>query len=403
LETWKRNVWILWFGVILASSSYFMIVPFLPLFLKLNLHVPDAHLNLWAGTLFSVSFLISSLLAPYWGSLADRYGRRRMILRAGIGLAIVYLLGSAVQNPWELLGVRILHGLVSGFVPASIALVATNTPERNMGWALGVMSTAGSTGGILGPLFGGVLSHFLGMRLSFVAASVLLILATFLVWKWVKEQNVNPAKPRSRIREDLKIAWHNRPLLFLLVLLVIVNISILILEPLLTLYVVNLQGRTNGAELVSGIIFSASGIASILFAPLWGKRGQTIGYTRTLILTLLGAGILNIAQLAAHTVWTFGLIRFLYGVFLSGVFPTINALVVQHTDSEFRGRAFGLTTSANQMGALIGPLLGGILGGWFGIHAVFVITGVLLIMTSWSVWSFGKEKLLVSPQQTIKA
>ncbi|UOF92244.1 MFS transporter [Fodinisporobacter ferrooxydans] len=394
MESWKRNLWILWFGVLLVSSSYTMIIPFLPLFVS-QLGVAH-HVKVWAGILFSVTFFFSFLLAPYWGSLADKYGRRSMIIRAGIGLIVTYGLGAFVQTPWELLGVRVLHGLVSGFVPGSIALVATNTPEKHMGWSLGMMATASSTGGILGPLVGGILSHLFSIRASFLIASALLVIATLLITLFVKEENFHPGKPRSRILSDLNIAFHNRPFVAMLVILIIVQISIMILEPLITLYIKDLQGRMEGTVLLSGIIFSAAGIASILSAPRWGKIGQKQGYRNVLILSLAGGGLLNIAQLFAHTVWMFGLIRFLYGLFIAGVFPTINAMIVERTDAEFRGRAFGLSTSANQFGSMVGPLVGGVLGGWLGIQYVFVITGILLSLTAIAViWANRKSQQLV--------
>lgn len=391
MANWRRNLWILWFGVILSSSSYTMVVPFLPLYL-LKLGVDNSSVKLWAGLVFSVTFLMGAIMAPIWGSLADKYGKRQMVIRAGLSLVVVYALGAIVQNPWELLGVRILHGFVSGFVPASIAIVATNTPEEHMGWSLGVMETAGATGGILGPLLGGALSAIFGMRLSFVIASVLILFASLLVWKFVVEENFTKGKPKSRIVDDIKEAWHNRPLMQMLLLLIIIQIAFLILQPLLTLYIADMQGGTEGAEFASGIVFSVAGLATCIAAPQWGKIGQKRGYVLTLLIGLFFAGGLNMAQVFTHHIWSFSIVRFLSGLFIAGVLPAINAIIVDRTEAEFRGRAFGLATSANQVGAMIGPMIGGVLGGWLGIQVVFVLTGVMLISTGFTFWTLSKKK-----------
>ncbi|MGZ4106118.1 MAG: MFS transporter [Tumebacillaceae bacterium] len=391
MESWRRNLWILWFGVILSAGSYTMVVPFLPLYL-LKLGVDNDSVKMWSGVVFSITFLVGAIMAPVWGSLADKYGKRQMVIRAGLSLVLVYALGAIVQNPWEMLGVRVLHGLVSGFVPASIAIVATNTPEEHMGWSLGVMETAGATGSILGPLIGGGLSAVFGMRLSFVVASVMILFASLLVWKFVVEENFVKGKPKSRIADDLKEAWHNRPLMQMLTLLVVVQIAFVILQPLLTLYVADMQGGTEGAEFASGIVFSVAGIATCLAAPQWGKIGQKRGYILTLLLGLFFAGGLNMMQVFTHNIWSFSVVRFLSGLFIAGVLPAINAIIVDRTEPNFRGRAFGLATSANQVGAMIGPLIGGWLGGWLGIQFVFVLTGVMLLATCFTFWSLSKRK-----------
>src|SRR5690554_2368607 len=118
--------------VLLCSASFTMVIPFLPLFL-IELGVDKEYVNLWAGLVFSAAFLFGAVMAPIWGSLSDKYGKKKMIIRAGISLAIVYGLIAFVTNPWELLGARALHGLVGGFVPAAMAIIATSSPDRNLG------------------------------------------------------------------------------------------------------------------------------------------------------------------------------------------------------------------------------------------------------------------------------
>lgn len=385
--SWKRTVWILWFGSLLTNASYTMSVPFLPLYLIQELGVAKSDANLWSGVIFSISFLVGGIMAPYWGALADKSGKRRMVLRAGFSLVVVYSLGAFVQDPWQLLVVRILHGFVSGFVPASMAIVASTTPEKHMGWSLGLMQTAGATGGILGPLMGGVLAEVFGMRMSFIASSVCVLFATLLVMKFVQETPVLPAKQRTRIADDLKVAWNNRPILRTLTILIIFQTALAVLQPILTLYVADLQGKLEGSVLSSGLIFSLSGIAMIIAAPYWGRWGQKHSFRSTLLIALIGGGVLTIAQVLPNNLLTFGAFRFAIGLFMAGILPACNAIVVENTDPDFRGRAFGLTTSANQFGAMIGPLIGGFMSGYLSIPFTFAITGALLLLNAGIVFA----------------
>ena len=154
---WRKNLWTLVAAVMLCGSSYTMIIPFLPIYL-LELGVAQTDVKIWSGIIFSVTFLVAALLAPYWGRRADRSGKKKMIMRAGFSLAVVYFCGSLVHSPVELLGVRVLQGVANGFVPAAMAIVATSTPPDQLGFSMGIMQAGLVVGGIIGPLIGGVLS-----------------------------------------------------------------------------------------------------------------------------------------------------------------------------------------------------------------------------------------------------
>ncbi|MNJ55503.1 drug efflux system protein MdtG [compost metagenome] len=162
----------------------------------------------------------------------------------------------------------------------------------------------------------------------------------------------------------------------------IVTASVMVLEPLLSLYVLDLGASASDASFSSGIIFSAVGISTVLAAPVWGKIGERIGYRNTLMIGLLGGGLGNILQVFFHDLFGFGTLRFIYGLFFAAVFPALNALIVQTTESEFRGRAFSLNQSAAQLGNMMGPITGGTLAGWISIPVVFVLNGLLLVITA---------------------
>lgn len=383
-------MWILWVGVLLCSSSYSMAVPFLPLFL-LDLGVTEKSVNLWAGVVHSSAFLVGALMAPLWGALADKYGKRKMVIRAGLSLAIIYGLVALVQTPWQLVGVRMLHGLVGGFVPASMAIVASLAPKEKLSWSLGIMQAGSMSGGIVGPLFGGVLATWFGQRMSFVAAAILILLAALAVIIWVREGEGAVAKPKGSMIQGIRDAFHKKQLVYLLGLLLAFQLAINMILPLLTLHIVNLEGTKEGAVLSSGFVFALIGIAGIIAAPLWGRAGEKQGYIRILSICLLAAGSVVSLQFFVDNLPLFIVVQTIYGLFVAGIVPMINTLVVSNTDEQFRGRSFGLTTSANQMGAMIGPLLGGALGFALDIHWIFVSTGLCLFVAGLFVLSRGRK------------
>lgn len=381
-NSWKRNLFVLWVGTFLVSMAYSVSIPFMSIFLQEDLGV-QSHLELWTGVVFAITFLAAALIAPFWGSMADKYGRKPMMLRAGICLSIAYFLYYIVDNPYELIAVRIVEGLLAGYIPSAIALVATNTPEKHVGYALGIISTSSATASILGPLLGGVVSHLIGTRETFLLAGVMVLVAFVIAWVWVKEPSfVKSEAKRSAVLNDLKEAATNRTLVSALFIVFITSTSIMILEPLLTIYVLKLGSSQSTASLHAGIIFSAVGVATLIAAPRWGKFGSKVGYEKVLFIGLIGGGIGNLLQILFHDLIGFGTLRFVYGLFFAAVFPALNAFIATHTEPGFRSRAFSLNQSANQMGLLLGPLIGGFLATQMSIPIVFVINGCLLLLVA---------------------
>lgn len=213
---WKTTLVILTLSAVLMSLSYTMLIPFLPMYLIEELGVEQSRANFWSGLVFSVSFLISGVMAPIWGAMADKRSRKLMALRAAILLAVSYALGGIVQNEWQLLAMRCFQGFASGLWPACLAIMASTVPRERIGLAMGIMQGGMTAGGVLGPFFGGALAELFSMRMTFFIGGAALAVITLLILFFIHEPPRKEQKKAAAAREKtslLKIPVVQRMLL----------------------------------------------------------------------------------------------------------------------------------------------------------------------------------------------
>jgi len=371
----RRNLTILWIGAYLTSASWSLVIPFLPIYLR-QLGVPSAHLSTWTGIAFSATFVTAVVCSPIWGAWADAVGRKPNLLRSGVAITVVMLgLGNA-SAPWVVVVWRLLNGALSGFIPASFALVAATVPEKRIGRSLGVLQSGPAAGAITGPLIGGLLVQLWGIHWTFYLAAAAQLTATVLVYALVRE----PEPPRRGLRldvlGDLRAAVRNPLLVAVLATTVLVQLAVTIVEPLITIYVGEFPG-VSAVPLLAGLLFSLVGVASVLCSPAWGRWGERLGYRRIVLLGLIGAGVGNALQLLAGSLWAFGGVRLGIGAAYAGATTGLNTLAAVSVEDAFRGRAYGILTSSQQVGNLCGPLIGGFWGDAFGIRSSFGLSAAV--------------------------
>lgn len=382
---WKAVLAILTCNVVLMSASYTMLIPFLPMYLINELGVTSDNVNMWSGIIFSVTFIVSAVMAPIWGKLSDKKGRKPMAVRAGVGLAITYFICGIVSSPIQLMFARILQGFAAGLWPAELAIMSSYAPKEKLGFCMGVMQGALTAGGVIGPLLGGVLASVFGMRVSFFISAGALALITLITLIFIKEPPREAKTPEqlALAKEAEKVNLLKVPMIRrMLECAVVIQMAILILQPILTLYVAELHHSMDNVIMLSGMVFSLGGFAGAISAPLWGRYGQSHGFFRTMCITLAGTGFILIIQSIPSTLTPFAILQFVCGLFYAGVYPSINSILVKKSLAEQRGRIFGLMFAAQQIGSTIGPLVGGFIGTFFGLKFVFIFAGILMFITS---------------------
>lgn len=384
---WKFCLAILTCNVVFMSASYTMLVPFLPMYLTRELGVDAASVNLWSGVVFSSSFAVSAIMAPLWGKLADKKGKRLMAMRASFLLAISYFLGGIVQTPLQLVLMRMFQGFAAGLWPMELAIMTTLAPKEKLGLSLGVMQGALTAGGVIGPLFGGILAELFGMRPSFFVAAVALFINFLFLVFFIKEpaEATDEAAPETPMPTTKVNLWHIPIIRDMLIYGVFVQMVILIFQSIITTYITQLAGHLDNLIFISGFVFSLAGFSSALSAPVWGKIGQCAGFHKALTWALTAAGIVGVLQAVPDSLYLFAASQFAIGLFFSGIYPSLNAILAENTDSHTKGHVYGLLFSAQQIGSMIGPLLGSVIAMAFGMRYVFLAAGIILLGISISV------------------
>ena len=294
---WKLVLAILTCNILFMSSSYTMLIPFLPMYLTMELGVSEADVNIWSGIVFSASFLVSAIMAPIWGRMADTKGKRIMAMRASFLLSISYFLGGIVETPGQLTLMRLFQGFASGLWPMDLAIMTLYAPPKKLGFCLGVMQGTLTAGGVVGPLLGGVLAEAVGMRYSFFLAAAALFM-NFLIFTFIIKEppTAKKAADQEAAPEEDVSPWRMPLLRNMLLCGTLVQMVILILQPVLTTYVAKLAGPMPNIVFVAGLVFSLGGIAGAMAAPFWGTFGQRRGFFRAMCLGMAGAGLSMIIQ-----------------------------------------------------------------------------------------------------------
>lgn len=366
--------------------AFGFVLPFLPLYLREIGVAPDSAVVFWSGALVTSTGISLAISSPIWGALADRHGRKVMVLRSLLVGGVIIALMGLVVNVGQFLLLRILQGVFTGTIAASTALVASIVPRDRIAPSMGQLQTSVYVGIAAGPVLGGLVAQAVGIRGTFFVAGAMLIAAGVLVWQFVHEHVTPPLTKRTGFLETLGIGLRSRTLLPLMVTLLVVQLSTAIVLPILPLYVERLSLATDPVKLYAGLAYGATAVFSALAAVSYSRLVDRSGYRRILIYACFGAGLFYLPQAFAQNIGEFLLLRAGLGIFFGVLIPATNAMVALSTPPELRGSAYGLTNSATAVGTAVGPLLGSTLAASFGYPSVFIATaGLLAVLGVWVI------------------
>ena len=398
---WRRNLYVCLFGSFTNLSAMTLLLPFLPLYVEQLGVKGQAAIVQWSGIAYGITFLGAGLMAPVWGKFADVYGRKLILIRASLAMAITMSLIGMADNIWQLVALRLAAGVLGGFSSGAVVLVATQTPRDRSAWALGVLSTGTMAGGLLGPLLGGALPGLIGVRESFFLAGGVIFIAFLATCLLIREDARPPAAERKR---RSRAAWsmipERRPVVAMLITVMLLMVASMSIEPIITIYVQTLVRPGDNVVLISGMVMAATAFGSILAAPRVGRFADRVGTWQVIIVCLVASGALLIPQAYAANAWQLLALRFLMGMSLAGLLPSINATIRHNVPDGAAGTILGYATSAQYAGQVVGPLIGGFVGGHFGMRAVFLATSLLLIGGAAYAWMVAGRPTLFSMRES---
>lgn len=392
----KRNFIIIWISNLLVAGTMTMIMPFLSLYIETLGHFSEGYVQKWSGLIFGATFISAFIMSPIWGRIADKYGYKPILIINAIGLAISILLMGYVENVWQFFFLRLAMGVVTGFIPTSLAFISTQTEKKEAGKTLGTLQMGSVSGSLFGPIVGGLLADAFGFQYTFFITSTSVLLAGIIIFFGVKEVRAAVSKKARQIysrRQVLGGIFKHRLLISVMLITSLIQIGNFSIQPLLSLYVADLTHDVTQVTFLAGLTFSAAGLGNILFARFWGRLGDHIGYEKVLFILLGLAVIFMIPQAWVTALWQLILLRLVYGTVLGGLIPITTALIRREAPVTVQGEVMGYNTSFRFFGNIIGPLIGGFVSGIFSISAVFYVTAALFFIAWIILYVIDKKPL----------
>ncbi|WP_395537904.1 MFS transporter [Lactiplantibacillus pentosus] len=379
---WHRNLIVLWFCTFVAGMAFSEIMPFLSLFVSQLGDFTKAQVTFYSGLAFAADYAISAISAPLWGIIADKKGRKIMLLRVSFGMAVAMGLMGLVTNVWQLIALRALQGVFAGFISNAQALVASQAPRKYSGRALSTLITGAVSGQLFGPVIGGFLAQLFSIRNTFFITAGLLLVAFLLSLFFVQEhfKPVEHHRNPGDSRNPLAAFQNPRLIIMMLCSTAIVQFGNASIAPIISLYVRELMHYKGPITVVAGIIAALPGISNIFSAPRLGRYGDHHGSGKVLLFGYIFAVIMYFPQGIVTSVVALGILRFAIGISDGALYPEIQTVLTKNTPVNLTSTIFSYNQSFQAIGNMLGALLGGLVAGWFNYNAVFIMTALLLLI-----------------------
>ncbi len=384
MEAWKKNLYFIWLAQILSLMGFGFVLPFVPFYIQeLGVTDPDK-LKFWTGLLSAAPAVTLGIMAPVWGILSDKIGRRFMMLRALLaGSIIIGVMGFVPSVEWVFV-LRLAQGMFTGTITAAATLAAAGTPRNKLSFALGFLSSSTFIGYSLGPLIGGITSELLGYRISFLIGSLIMIIGSIVVFFFVKElqaedqTDISEKKSkRPAVKDMLK-----HGILFLLGLLFLLRVSRPILVPFLPIYIQEIRGTIDGSAMMMGIITGMAGLTTAVAGLTITRLGDRMSKMHLLSILMITASILSVPLFFTKSLGSFTVVYMFTMFALGGVEPLLMSITSEKTDASNRGLLFGIQTAFGSAGRIISPLLGSAVAIRFSIRHLFLVFTTLLLLNA---------------------
>ncbi len=353
---WVRQLIVIWLAQLLSIASFCFGLPFVAYYIQEMGITQEEELLFWTSLFHGLAPIAFCISAPFWGIMADRYGRKMMLVRSYLGAVLVlWGMGWAPNVIW-LMVFRIAQGLITGTMTASQTLIAVSTPQQRHGLALGALSAAVSGGVALGMTLGGYTAEYLGYSEAFYVGGSLSLLSALLVGLLAKEHKVSQNKQRSTLSkgEAMKLAWP------LLVVIAFCALAVHFDNAFFPLLVQQLHGGIEGAATILGNMGALGAIAGIIAGTVWGVASDrfgpiTIGLACAILSALISLPLFYSEEIGLGLLYP---VIFCVAFFKAGLDPVFQVWLSKNTLADHRGVIFGFASTARSLGWASGPFIG---------------------------------------------
>ena len=388
--SWKVQMVMIWISQSLSLMGFSFSLAFAPYFIQEDLGVGIGQgLEMWVALFTSSTAVTMALAAPVWGWLADRHGKRIMLLRANFGGAACMSLMGLVTSPGVLIALRSVQGLLTGTMTAAQTFLSASVPAEKRGLAMGGLSAAVYSGTMGGAFFGGLVAKAVGYRWAFGVSGVVLVLSGLLVLLGTAEPVPTAARGAEPAKEaEKKERWRVPGLVWgVLGLVFAVSLARQFDLSFLPLLVQDIHGKLDAdVALWNGLVNACGSVAGLMAGVLTGWLADRM---RPFALMVAGAAMAAVFSGSQMEVASFAVlfpVRF-FTIFGAGTLePALNAWIARHVEEGRQGVVFGLSSTARSVGWSIGPLLAGAVATW-RLRAVFGVScGAYLLLGAACLW-----------------
>jgi DHA1 family multidrug resistance protein-like MFS transporter len=396
-NSWRKNLYIIFVAELVVMTGFSFVTPFIPLYVQQIGNFNDAQAAFWSGISISCVGIGLFVSAPIWGVLADRMGRKPMVLRSMLGGAVIIALEGLAPNVYIFVGLRIIQGMLTGTIAAASALVTSSSPRDKTGFVLGLLMVAVYCGNTVGPSIGGFFAHVFGYRNTFFITAGMLLIGGLMVQFLVKETFQPPAQKAS-----FGGMWRlaaTRTVLPLLTTTCLIYMATQTAQPIVALYMAQL-GSKETAAVSTGLAFALMGLIAAFSSVVSGRLIGRFSPRKILIVASLGAGLMYILPIFAANTAQLVIFVGLLGLLQGGVVTSTTSLIGISVPIAQQGMAYGLSQSANALGITLGPIIGGSAAQLISLRYIFGLSAALFLITGLMA---SKFVVYPAPKEVVQA
>ena len=380
---WRQYLGCVTASQFLSMTAFSAAYTFMPFYFK-QIGVRDDRLSWYVALFAAVGNIGFASAAPIWGTLADRYGRKLMLLRANFAAALLIPAIGFITDPDLVIVHRFFLGALTGTVTASQTLVMGTTPADRRTFALGVLASGLFSGLMLGQFSGGIVAY-IGFRWTFFLGGLLLVTAALLVLpirEDLSELKTGSETAAPKRRGNWSDAFRFGKVWYLLILFVAMTIARDMDGAFVPLLVDRILHDRDMALRWSGYIFGSCSAVAIVMGSAIGWIADRTKVLTVLIVTVFLAAVLRLPQICADSVATLLVGRCLMTAAACGIEPLLQSWLAAATPEKEHGRFFGIAGSFKAVGWAFGAIAGGWIIELCGnrIRAVFVASMVLMLL-----------------------